>query len=188
MSAFDYLTVLISIVLGLAIANVLARLAGVMTARERVDFYWPPIAWAVWLFFISAQHWWAQWGLRHTQQWSFGVFWLQLLTPVDLYLLSALVLPGQEEDGRLDLGEWYFRNRRWFFGVMFFLPALSIVEEMARSGRVASPLNLAFLLLFDAVIVVAYLLRSRRAQEWITVQAMLLTVLYVALLFVPLPS
>jgi hypothetical protein len=188
MSAFDYLTVLISIVLGLAIANVLTRVAGVITARQRVDFYWPPVAWAIWLFFISAQHWWAEWGLRHTQQWSFGIFWLQLLTPVDLFLLSALVLPERDPDGRLDLGEWYFQNRRWFFAVMFFLPALSIAEEVARTGRMSSWLNLAFLLLFDVVIVIAYFLRSRRAQEWITAQAMVLTIVYVFLLFIQLPS
>ncbi|MBV8280605.1 MAG: hypothetical protein JO347_00905, partial [Candidatus Eremiobacteraeota bacterium] len=121
MTAFDYLSVLLSIVLGLAIANVLTRLAAVVTARERVDFYWPPLAWAIWVFFISVQHWWAQWGERHTQTWSFGAFWLELLVPVDLFLLSALVLPAVEEE-RLDLGEWYFRNRAWFYGVMFFLP------------------------------------------------------------------
>lgn len=188
MNAFDYLTVLISIVLGLAIANVLTRLAAVITARERVDFYWPPVAWAVWLFFIAAQHWWAEWGLRHTQGWSFGIFWLELLTPVDLFLLAALVLPDREEDGRIDLGEWYFRNRRWFFGVMFFLPALSIAEELARTGRMSSALNFGFLLFFDAVIAVAYFSRSRRAQEWITAQAMVLTVVYVAVLFLALPS
>jgi hypothetical protein len=72
MSAFNYLTILTSIVLGLAIANVLNRLATVITARERVDFYWPPVAWGIWLFFISVQHWWAEWGVRHTPQWSFG--------------------------------------------------------------------------------------------------------------------
>jgi hypothetical protein len=188
MSAFDYLTILISIVLGLAIANVLARLATVITARERTDFYWPPIAWAVWLFFISVQHWWAEWSVRHTPQWNFGTFWLQLLIPVDLFLLSALVLPDREEGGTLDLGYWYFRNRRWFFGFMFFLPALSIAEEVARTGRMHSMLNLAFLLAFEVAITAAYLLRSRRAQEVIAAQAMVLTVLYVVLLFFQLPS
>src|SRR5690349_20954987 len=43
MNPFDYLNVLISIILGLAIAKVLTGLATVITARERVDFYWPPI-------------------------------------------------------------------------------------------------------------------------------------------------
>lgn len=188
MSAFDYLTVLISIVLGLSIANVLARLAAVVTARERIDFYWPPVAWAIWLFFISVQHWWAEWAVRHTRLWTFGTFWLELLVPVDLFLLSALVLPEGGRNGTLDLGEWYFRNRRWFFGAMFFLPALSIASELARSGRMSSGLNLGFLLAFDAVIVLAYALKSRAAQEWITAQAMVMTVAYVALLFLRLPA
>lgn len=185
---FDYLTVLTSIVLGLAIANVLGRLATVITARERVNFYWPPIAWAIWLFFIAVQHWWAQWSVRHTAQWNFASFWLQLLTPVDLFLLSSLVLPGREEAERLDLSEWFFRNRAWFYALLFFLPLISIAEELARRGRMDSMLNLAFLLLFAAVSVVGYLLRSRRAQEWITGQAMVMTLVYVGALYLALPS
>ena len=184
---FDYLTILTSIVLGLAIANVLGRLAIVITARERVDFYWPPIAWAIWLFYIAVQHWWAQWSVRHTAQWNFGDFWLQLLTPVVLFLLSSLVLPGREEAERLDLGEWFFRNRAWFYGLLFFLPLISIAEEIARSGRMNSLLNAAFLLFFSAVSAAAYFLRSRRAQEWITGQAMVMTLVYVGVLFLALP-
>jgi hypothetical protein len=187
-SAFDYLTILISIVLGLAIANVLTRLAAVVIARERVDFYWPPLAWAIWLFFISVQHWWAQWSVRHTQQWTFGTFWLELLTPVDLFLLSTLVLPQADDKGTIDLGDWYFRNRAWFFAIMFFLPVLSIAEELARTGRISSPLNLGFLIAFDVVILLAYVLRSRRVQEWLAAQAMVMTVAYVLLLFLALPS
>ncbi len=186
--AFDYLTILISIVLGLAIANVLARFATVVTARERVNFYWPSIAWAIWIFFICVQHWWAQWSVRHTEHWNFGTYWLQLLVPFDLFLLSALALPERDEDGKIDLREWYFRNRAWFFAVMFFLPLLSIAEELARTGRMNSVLNLAFLVLFDVIIVFAFALRSRRAQEWITAQAMLLTIVYVAVLFPRLPT
>ncbi len=189
MSAFDYLTILTSIVLGLSIANVLTRLATVITARERVDFYWPPVAWGIWLFFISVQHWWAEWSVRDTHAWSFGTFWLQLLVPVDLFILSALILPEREgARGVLDLGEWYDRNRAWFFGFLFFLPALSIAEELARTGRMASMLNLAFLLAFEVAIALAYVFKSRRVQEWLTAQAMLLTVVYVALLFLQLPG
>ncbi|MBV9720114.1 MAG: hypothetical protein JOZ77_12415 [Candidatus Eremiobacteraeota bacterium] len=188
MNPFDYLTVLVSIVLGLAITNILTRLAAVITARERLDFYWPPVAWGVFLFFISVQHWWAEWGLRHTTDWNFGIFWLQMLVPVDLFLLSTLVLPDREENGKLDLGAWYFRNRRWFVAFMFFVPALSIAEEIARTGHMASALNFAFLIAFDALVVVAFVVKSRRSQEWITGVAMVMTIAYVAILFIKLPS
>jgi hypothetical protein len=186
-NAFDYLTVLISIVLGLAIANVLTRLTAVVTARERVDFYWPPVAWAIWLFFISVQHWWAEWGERHTAQWNFGTFWLELLIPVDLFVLTSLVLP-EPENGKIDLGEWFLHNRSWFFAFLFLLPTLSIVGEIARSGRMASALNFGFLLLFAAITIAAYFVRSRRGQEWITAQTMALTVVYVVLLYLRMPT
>jgi hypothetical protein len=188
MSPFDYLTVLVSIVVGLAIANVLTRLAVVMTARERVDFYWPPVAWAIWLFFVAVQHWWAQWSVRHTQEWNFVTFWLEMLFPVLLFLLSALVLPEREENGRLDLDEWYFHNRAWFFAALFFLLAASLAEELARTGRITSPVNLGFQLFFEVMFVVAYLSRSRHMQEWITGLAMLTTLVYVVVLFLRLPS
>lgn len=185
---FDYLTILVSIVLGLAITNVLTRLATVITARHRVDFYWPPVAWAIWIFFICVQHWWAQWSSRHAVHPTFGGFWLELLVPVVLFLLSALVLPEREENARLDLGRWYFHNRAWFFALLCSLPLLSIAEEVVRSGRMASMLNLAFLLAFSAIAAVAFFLPARRVQSWIAGQAMVMTVVYVVALYLTLPS
>lgn len=188
MNAFEYLNVLISIILGLAIARILTGLATVITARERVDFYWPPVVWAIWIFFISAQHWWAQWTLQFTKRWTFLDFALLLLVPVCMFLLSALVLPEREEDGKIDLGEWFFRNREWFFGIMFFVPGLSIAEELVRNGHMGNALNFAFLLIFEAVIAVAFFLKSRKLQEWLCAQAAVMTILYVVLLFVNLDT
>jgi hypothetical protein len=188
MNPFEYLNVLISIILGLAIAKILTGLATVITARERVDFYWPPIVWAIWIFFISAQHWWAQWQLEFTKEWTFLDFSLLLLVPVGFFLLSALVLPEREENGKLDLGEWFFRNRAWFFGIMFFLPALSILEEIVRTGHMGNVLNFAFLLGFEAVIAIAFFLKSRKAQEWLCVLAVVMTFAYIILLFINLDT
>ena len=82
--------------------------------------------------------------------------------------------------------EWFFRNRAWFFGIMFFLPGLSIVEELVRSGHMASVVNIGFLPAFEVVIAFAFFVKSRRAQEWICGQAMVLTLLYVAPLYLGL--
>jgi hypothetical protein len=39
---------------------------------------------------------------------------------------------------------------------------------------------------FDVVAAIAYFIRSRRAGEWITAQVMVMTVVYVALLYLDL--
>jgi hypothetical protein len=182
MKPFDYLTVLISIVLGLAITNVLTRLALVMQSRDRVSFYWPPIAWALWIFFICIQHWWAQWTWQYAPEPTFGGFCLQLMTPVLLFLVGALALPDREEDGKLDLQGWYFYNRKWFFGLLFLIPLVSILEEIVRSGSMRSLVNLAFLIAFSVVAAISYFITSRRAGEWVTAQAMVMTIAYVVLL------
>lgn len=183
MNPFDYLTVLVSIVLGLAIANVLTGLATIMHARERVTFYWPPVAWAIWLFFVAAEHWWAEWGVHNARSWNFGSFLLELLVPVDLFLLASLVLPPRDPQGRIDLYAWYARNRAWFFGLLFCLPLLSIAEELSRTGRMESLVNLYFLLAFAAVALLGWIWKSRRAHEWITAQTMVLTLVYVGVLY-----
>jgi hypothetical protein len=188
LSPFDYLTVLVWIVLGFAMTNVLTRLAVVVSARERVDFYWPPIAWAIWIFFICVQHWWAQWSEHGVRTWTFLTFCTGLLDPIILFFLSALVLPDREQAGSIDLGVWYYRNRLWFFAMLGLLPIASIGDELVRTGRIASTLNLGFLMVFELVDLVAFLLPSRRAQEWITAQACVLTLFYVGLLFVPMPG
>lgn len=168
--------------------NVLTRIAAVVSARERVTFYWPPIAWAIWVFFICVQHWWAAWSTHETRNWTFLTFGTGLLDPIILFFLSALVLPDRDETDPVDLGAWYYRNRAWFFGTLALLPLASLGDELVRTGRIASMLNLAFLLAFEVVDIVALFMPSRRAQEWITAQALVLTVAYVGFLFLPLPG
>lgn len=46
MRAFEYLAVLVSIVIGLAITQVLQGLRGALVARERVSLHGPTLAWA----------------------------------------------------------------------------------------------------------------------------------------------
>jgi hypothetical protein len=55
MDAFSYLSVLISIILGLAVTQVLQGFRGLMLARSRVRAYWPSMVWAVALLLIDVQ-------------------------------------------------------------------------------------------------------------------------------------
>src|SRR6185437_274116 len=107
MDAFSYLSVLISIILGLAVTQVLQGFRGLMLARSRVRLYWPALVWAVLVLVICVQAWWAMFGLsqRPAARWTFFDFGMVLLQTVPLYLMAGLVLPDIDIERGLDLRE-----------------------------------------------------------------------------------
>jgi zinc transporter ZupT len=98
--AFSYLSVLISIVIGLAITQILQGYRTLLISRRRVRFFGPTLAWGGLLLLIAVQSWWAMFGMRQHARWTFVEFAILLLQTILLYLLAALVIPdvGCEQD------------------------------------------------------------------------------------------
>src|SRR5438045_1231650 len=103
MDAFSYLSVLLSIILGLAITQVLQGLGKLMQARARVTFFWPPVVIALTLLMMFVQSWWAMFGLRTQRIWTFAGFAVVILQTILSYLMAALILPEVPPEGRVDL-------------------------------------------------------------------------------------
>jgi hypothetical protein len=185
MGAFDYLVIVISLILGLTLANVLGGLARLIHARDRRAPFWPSVLWAIWLLGGTIQHWWADYGLRLVQ-FRFSSFVGMLLIPIELYLLSELVLPKGGDD-EVDLASWFERNRRWFYGLLICVVASSYVEEYLVSGTFQKkPGDSAFLAFFALMSVVGFFVSNRRVQAAIATLAVVLLGFYIALLFMTL--
>src|ERR1700761_2498507 len=135
MDAFSYLSVLLSIILGLAITQILMGYRGLLLARGRVRFYAPTMTWSVLLLVIAAQNWWASFGLSHHQDWTFLQFSAVLLQTVLLYMMAGLVLPDIPPEAPVDLREHYFRERRPFYGAFVLMLAVSISKDWILQGR-----------------------------------------------------
>jgi hypothetical protein len=93
MDEFGYLSVILSIILGLSLTQLLQGLSQVINARDRVRIYWPAIGWTLLLLIIDVQAWWAMFGYRSRHEWTFLQFAILLLETIVLYLLAALSLP-----------------------------------------------------------------------------------------------
>lgn len=125
MTPFDYLSVLISIVLGLGLTELLSSVHRLVQARDRVTFHWLPLLWSGLIFVALVQWWWAAFGLHRQLEWNFFFFLLILLIPVLLYLAAASVLPTVEPEQEYDLRAYYFSNHHWFFWIV---AATSLME------------------------------------------------------------
>ncbi len=186
MTDFEYLSVLISIVLGLGVANTLTGLAGIVRHRDRLDMFWPmPLA-LVTLFLIHVQTWWTLFGLRYYRHWTFTGFLLVLAQPVLLFVMTMLMVPDFAGERRIDLRTEFFRDRIWFFASLLTLLVFSIARQVFLTNSLPRPADLAAHAAFAVLSVIAIAFRNERVHMAIAVMMFFLFVAYVADLFVNL--
>jgi hypothetical protein len=181
--AFSYLAVLLSIILGLGMTQVLTALGRLIRNRDRVRMRWLPLLWAAVLLIIYVQVWWSMYGLRLRQVWTFLDFCIVLAQTATLYLMAAVALPEQVEEAGTDLGVYFDRHHRWFFGFFLATLVISVVKDMILNGQLPDRMNLAFHGIFAAGCIAGLLVRGRRSQEALGVGFAVALVAYIGMLF-----
>lgn len=182
MDSFSYLSVLLSVIIGLAVTQVLQGVRALMLARESARLYAPSLIWAGLVLLIAVQMWWSSFGLRDHQDWTFGLYGLILLQTALFYLAAGLVLPDLSPD-RIDLEADYHRNRRWFFGLLAGAAVTSILKDVALEGELPEPFNLSFHAVLIGSCLAAILTGSRRYHLLLAPVSLLLFAGYIAVLF-----
>lgn len=186
MNAFEYLAVLISIVLGLGITNVLSGFASMVRHRDRVTIYWPLLVWMAVLFLIHVQTWWAMFELREVRHWTFGGFLAVVMQPVMLYLATSVLVPDFPAGGAIDLKQAYYRETRWFFAGLIAVLVASLVRTPAVSGRLTNPSDFAAHLLFMSFAALGMFTRNEWVHKTSAVIGSVLYCSYIVALFVQL--
>lgn len=151
MDEFGYLSVLLSIILGLAVTQILVGIRGRMLTRAHVREYWPVQVWAFFFLLVSAQTWWAMFALRNRHDWSFSAFAILLAQVIVLYLITGLLYPDFGHERRVDLRAHYFQQRRHFFSLAILLVAVSVCRDLIFNQAFPHPTNLAFQISFMAL-------------------------------------
>ena len=183
MDAFSYLAVLVSVVLGLAIQQVLQGYRALALNRHRVDLYWPSIAWSVNMLIMVVQNWWSLFGLADHRDWTFAAFASLLIQTAGLYMMAGLVLPDTPPGERIGLKAHYYRERATFFGLGLFTIIWSAVRERVIVGEWLSGANLGFHILFAVMAGTAILSRNERVHAMLAALMTAVFLLYITLLF-----
>lgn len=183
MDAFSYLSVLISIILGLAITQVLQGYRALLLARERTRLDPTPLIWSGLVLLFAAQAWWASFGLNARRNWDFLGFAVILVQMGLIYMLSALVLPDVAPGERIHVGDHFRKHRHAFFGFLLGMLVSSIAKEAVLTGRLPSPINLVFHIVFGIGAIGGMVLKGPRAQLGVALYASATFLSYVALLF-----
>ena len=186
MDAFNYLSVLVSIIVGLGISQLLTASGRLITNRERVRFHWPSLVWASVLLLIFIQSWWAMFVLRHYTNWTFLAFAIVLLHTIALYMMAAVVLPDSADTDGVDLRIHYEKHKQWIFGLLLSAIVASVAKDVILYGRFAAPANLVFHAFFAMLCVTAILARSARVHQILAILSLLTMGTLIASLFAKL--
>ena len=160
MSTFDFLSVLFSVILGLALTQVLQGFRALMLARSRVVVYWPSLIWAGLMILIVAQAWWGMYSMRDFRSWNFAMYSMVVVQTTLMYLAAGVALADIPDEGVIDLRAMYFAHRGWFFGLMALTVATTWVKDFVTMGHLSSPANAAFLAVYFVLSVIAAISRS----------------------------
>ncbi|MFZ5970624.1 MAG: hypothetical protein ACOYXA_03435 [Bacteroidota bacterium] len=163
MSPFEYVSVLISIVLGLGITQIVTGVADLIQHNSRTKIFWPHLLWAFLVFFLHLQEWWLLFDLRHDTVWRLPVFLFTLLYPINLFILARLLFPSDWSLVAIDLRAYYFANYRKFFFLICLLSVLSIIDNTFILQRALMDSLVPILLL----ILLLSLIRLNYQQEWV---------------------
>jgi hypothetical protein len=130
MTAFEYITVFISVILGLGVTQVLTGIADLIHQSSRVKVYWPHLLWIFLVIVMHVQEWWATYELKEITVWRLPTFLFVMLYPVVLFILARLLFPFGWHEGTIDLRQFYFENYRKIFLFGAILALLAMLDSL----------------------------------------------------------
>lgn len=130
MTQDEYILGLFMIVSGLAITHLLGELHHLFMARKRVKWFWVHSLTVFSAVYMIVFSWFVSWnsfsGVEDGMPlWGFLMVFLQLTL---LFLMARVALPENIPDEGIDLKEYYFSIRRYYWLLVGLVPALHLLD------------------------------------------------------------
>jgi hypothetical protein len=184
-SIFEYVMILISVVLSLGLTQVLTGAAELVRAHGLVRWSLTYCLWLVAALAFVLDMWASMWLLHDTPRWPILSLLFSLLSASTVYLLTVLLIPSRIGDGPIDLWQFHLDNRRLTllaalgYCVAGFVMNLLVLPP-AEMGNVA---NFTFIVPIALALGLAWWTPNRWVQRIAPVFVVGMMVLYFAAFF-----
>jgi hypothetical protein len=142
MTAREYVAAFASIILALAVTDLATSMHGLLRARKRVRWDWLPLAVALLILVATVQFWWLFFEIwSSSKAFTLGGFLPDFLTLLLLFFIASAALPDEVAAEGLDLGDYYFENRTYFWSLFLLLvvsTTVTIIFHRANSATTVS--------------------------------------------------
>lgn len=118
MGLFEFLMILLSVIIGLALTELLTGVASLLRVRETVHFYWVHVGLQFGIFFALLQQWWESWELARVEVISFGAVLLLIVPSLVLFLIAHMLFPRPAKGANLE--GYYYKQSPVIWGLVVF--------------------------------------------------------------------
>jgi hypothetical protein len=129
---FEYLAAFVTIVLALAVSDLLISLHRLLRARHRVNWRPLPLLFALFVLLTLLTGFFELWALTEVERMSYYglLFYVGLYFP--LFLAACAVLPDDVPETGVDLGHFYQAEKSYVAALMILGLILDLIEETIR--------------------------------------------------------
>ncbi len=131
MGVFEYIGVLISVIMGLAITHLAVGASKLIQNRETSKLCLPHALWTINVLLHILMIWWGMFWWSELEDWTAYYYLGITLYAVVLFLMAAMLYPYDMHDD-IDIEAYFFRNRVWFFSLMIIAWTLDIPETVGK--------------------------------------------------------
>ncbi len=135
MTPFEYLSVLVSIVLALGITHLLSGLSSILRSEGKVRLCPIQLSWSLLVLVLQLSVWWRYWDFRDQASWGLFQFMSLLVLPALSYLVARIIMPDVIRDNTYDMRAHFDQVHQEFFWVFFGAILFSILFRPLLFGH-----------------------------------------------------
>lgn len=143
MGMFDYVMVLASIVIGLALTHLMQGVAAIVQHPTRVRVWWVHLTWVAFMLMSTVFWWWWEFRLRLIETWTFQLYAFVLCYAFLIYLICALLFP-RDLEGYAGFKDYFLSRRRWIFGMLVAWLAVDFIDTLIKGSVHFASLGLEY--------------------------------------------
>jgi hypothetical protein len=183
MNAFDYLSILTSIVLAIGITRLLSGVGILLQKRKQITIYWVHLLWTLNVFLFLVLNWWILFRWQGQQEWNFFLFSFLLLSPTIAFLLSVILYPDISNE-KIDYKQHFYTNHRWFFSLAALLPLIDVVDTLLKGYShflAQGPLYIITIILIFSLSLLAALTKNEKYHKSFAVFFLLYILMFISI-------
>ena len=161
MSVFEYIGVLVSVIMGLGITHLATGTSKLIQHRSEVRLYLPHMLWTLNILIFILLIWWGMFNWSNHEKWFAYEYLFITLYAIVMFFLASLLYPWDMAKD-VDVREHFFGNRTWFFGVLLVAWGIDVVATLIKAKVGLRPLPTGYFGFIGVQILIAIIGISSR--------------------------